>query len=277
MKAYMQENILPVLKEQRAKLDEQLSSQEQDALTSIREEMKALREQGKALRPAKKELKKSGEMPSQEQRDAMRKHAKAHRLLMNRAWAIADEHERTIYGLLDEISGKQGQWHSDIKAIMEKHKGNMSSQPEEGGENIGDDAPRPGKGKQKRHGGMHGKLGKLKQLNQPVAFLLWDGEQFPGQGMGTGENGERKRGNRAKVVPNPATDQHEVNFTLKTAGQVTFTLLDYAGKPLKQVYSGEAGVGKNTVSLSVKGLDSGLYFYQIESPDGEKAVRFYVN
>ena len=108
VKAYVEENILPVLQKQRSKLDAELSSQEQSALSEIRSELKALREEGKELRPAKRDMKRSGEMPSQEEREAMRSQAKAHRLVMNRAWAIADAHESSIYRLTDELAPPTG-------------------------------------------------------------------------------------------------------------------------------------------------------------------------
>lgn len=277
IKSYMQENVLPVLREQRARLDASLSSQDQAALDQIRKEMKVLREEAKALRPAKRKMSQKKEMPGQEQGDAMRKHAKSHRLLMNRAWAIADAHESIIYQLIDEIAPQKEQWASDIKAIMEKYR------PAPEGdelENAPDAGPHHGKGRPggRKFRGLHGKLGQLKQLGQPAMFLLWDGEALPGRfGMERGDKGEGKRGDRVKVIPNPASDEHEVSFRLKAAGPVTFTLLDYAGKPVQQTYSGNGVAGKNTVTLSVEGLKSGLYFYQIESSDGEKAVRFYVN
>ena len=132
-------------------------------------------------------------------------------------------------------------------------------------------APGPTQGRG-HHGhmgkGLHGKMDRLMHLNQPVFFLLWDGKELPGR---NGIDKQGKRGDRVQVVPNPASGEHEVNFNLESAGTVTFTLLDYAGKPIKQVYSGDGKVGANTVSLSVTELKSGLYFYQIDSPDGEKS------
>ncbi|MFK7969237.1 MAG: T9SS type A sorting domain-containing protein [Bacteroidia bacterium] len=279
-RAYMKDNVLPVLKEQRQKLNAELSNSEQQALTQIRTELAALRKNGKAIRPEMKAKRKAGEAPSQADKDARRDHAKAQRLLMNRAWAIADAHETSIYRLIDELAPRQQTWRDDLQKLREDMKGDMPPPPAEDQQHNakpGSDGQHHGHMKGHHGGRRHGKMGPLSKLSKPVFFLLWDGEKMPGKdGI---EKGGRKGGdkaNRVVIAPNPASDQHEIRFVSQNAGSISITLLDYTGKPLKQVYQGKIVQGQNVLTLSVQNLEAGLYFYQMEGPDGDKAVRFFV-
>lgn len=272
VKTYVQDNVLPVLQKQRAKLDLELSASEQQALGQLREELKALHANGK---DHKTERREQGEMPTQEERDAMRTQAKTHRLIMNRAWAIADAHETSIFGLIDEMAPNMETWRSDLQNITGDRKEKVRKMESDDSE----EARSPRK-KGHHHGKRgHGKMGRLKKLGQPVFFLLWDGKELPGKAGREGGKGKEERGSqvsRAKVVPNPANGSHELRYNLENAGKVTVTLMDYSGKPLKTMFSGNASAGQNTISLSTGELQEGLYFYQIESPDGDQAVRFFV-
>lgn len=265
--AYSQKNILPVLQEQRAKLDQQLSAAEQQELTEIRTELQAMHEEHKAKMKSFREQ-NGGERPqerpepSAEQIEAMRANKKEMRLLMNRAWVIADAHESSIYQLLDELEDDKKVWKEALGQIREEHVGNLKKEHE---------GNRPIKPEHKghQHGGMMGHLKKV--TSEPVAFLLWDGTmpQKP-------ERAGRETETGLTIFPNPSTTENQLRYTVEKGGLVTITLLDKEGVTLKTLISKKQKTGEYTESFSLEGLTPGTYYYKVELPDERMVKRFVI-
>ena len=167
MQEYMKSTVLPVLKEQRLKLNTSLSNKEQAELAEIREQMKSLRDTKQDMRADHKGQDRPTSPPTQEQRRERYDLQKQHRELMNRAWAITDKHEEEILALFEEINPEMEQWHQEM-AEMRPERPERTERPNQ--------APHRG-GKHRMKQG-HGK-GMGMGLMQPVHFLLWDGENVP--------------------------------------------------------------------------------------------------
>jgi spore coat protein A, manganese oxidase len=65
--------------------------------------------------------------------------------------------------------------------------------------------------------------------------------------------------------PNPVTDQTEIRFTIPENGHVKLTVFDQQGRQVKVILDSDALAGLNTVKLDTRGLQSGIYFYQLKS------------
>ncbi|MEO0897083.1 MAG: T9SS type A sorting domain-containing protein [Bacteroidota bacterium] len=274
IKSYMDKEVLPVVMPERNKLDSYLTAAEQDKLTNIRKDMKSIREQFGSFRKTMMEARRSGEMPSEEQINQMRALGKQQRLLMNDAWAIADEYEIEIYEILDGLKPQSEGWNKDIKAIIEKYK------PEgaENGERPTRQRPegaegRQGKGQKGRQGGRAGMgprgggqpLQRL--LTSPVAFLLWDGEADIASTGGQGG---------FSAFPNPAKDKQTVSYKVKTAGEVIIELMDANGTVVRSLGNAQKEVGEYELDVDTKGLTPGFYIYRITTPDGIKTKKIKI-
>ncbi|MEM6342486.1 MAG: T9SS type A sorting domain-containing protein [Bacteroidota bacterium] len=252
MKAYAEENVLPVMQAQREKLDASLSLQEKQTVAEIRAELQALKEKGKNMRQA---LRQSEAKPTEAQREEMYAHRKEMRLLMNQAWEIADNHEADIRSLLAEIKPQAETWKQQMRAIAEQYR------PE--------DAPeRPDRleGTEGRHGGKAqraGRTGMMMELRNPVHFLLWDGTAKALQA----------REEKLEVFPNPTRNVNEVRLRLEAAGKVQIKLLDKDGNYLKTVVDEQLSAGSHTQRIDLQGLEPGLYFYQITTPKGSRTKK----
>ncbi len=64
-------------------------------------------------------------------------------------------------------------------------------------------------------------------------------------------------------IPNPATKDAEIIFSLPKAGQVRLAVYDAQGRLVKTLAEGTRSAGKHQVSVS--GLESGVYFYRLEA------------
>jgi hypothetical protein len=262
LKSYVQQNVLPVVSEQRDKLDANLSRQEQKELDEIRTDLKALRKEQMAHRKAMREQFGEGERPDETTREAMReKHyaaQKEHRLLMTRAWAIADAHESEIKQLLEELKPQAETWREEMKEVMAPYRPEM---PEGKGERAGK-GRRGGPG----HPGMRGQGPSgtgpggpgMHMMQSPVRFLLFDGE------LPMEEEGLR----RVRVFPNPASQSNQIDFSLEKAGNVQITILDKNGGLVKTVLRDQLEAGSHSQTIDLSDLEPGLYFFKVKTPEG---------
>jgi len=84
------------------------------------------------------------------------------------------------------------------------------------------------------------------------------------------------------VSPNPLNPQGLITFSMKVAGRARVTLYDTQGHLLRTLLPQQLlDVGSHSVRIDGldergKHLSSGVYFYKIETPDGETQGRFVV-
>jgi len=87
---------------------------------------------------------------------------------------------------------------------------------------------------------------------------------------------------RDGVSPNPLNPQGLITFSMKQPGQAKVTLFDTQGRLVKTLLP-QQNLGVGSHSVRIDGLDdrgrhlsSGVYFYRIETPEGETQGRFVV-
>lgn len=88
--------------------------------------------------------------------------------------------------------------------------------------------------------------------------------------LGVGENKIIKG---LSVAPNPAQNTIIVNFNLVESTRLTAELVDVTGKTVISVYSGDMGVGTQTIQANIGALDNGIYFLRIVTSNGTARVK----
>ena len=75
----------------------------------------------------------------------------------------------------------------------------------------------------------------------------------------------RERFYMNNCYPNPASNHTDITFYLNTSCTVTILLNDSTGKPVKTVVSKNYPIGENKISVDLREVPNGIYFYQIET------------
>jgi hypothetical protein len=151
----MIEKIAPILDAQRAKLDEVMSTEDQEKVASIKSDLKDQRLMLHGLNCEAGASRIKGEKPDESLREEMRAQMTVIRNLYKEAGEIADKYEDTIEDLMEEV------------------KAGMQSLREEGEK----DGAGPGFREEGRrvNGGRRNPGGMFSRGTPEVRFLLWDG------------------------------------------------------------------------------------------------------
>jgi hypothetical protein len=74
------------------------------------------------------------------------------------------------------------------------------------------------------------------------------------------------------ILPNPIENQATINFIIPIAAEVSFTLIDLAGREIMELHRGFFNDGNNTIHIydKLNQMSSGSYFVILESR-GRKA------
>ncbi|SHJ74367.1 Por secretion system C-terminal sorting domain-containing protein [Hymenobacter daecheongensis DSM 21074] len=249
LQAYYQLNVLPVLRQQRQKLEAQLSTDDQSQLATYRAQLHAVRQRGHALRQSLRSASPGTPRPAlteaqRQQHQQLR--AESRRIMLNVA-QLAQKHEAAIAQLLQEIRPQQDKWTADIQAIAAKST--PAGQPE--------NAARPAR--MHHHGGLGGYM-------RPARFLLLN----PAAGSAA-----EPVSAGSTVFPNPAAATSQLSYVVKKAGPVTVEVLDGRGTVLRTLVAGETREkGPHTVSANVSELPAGTYFYKVTTRAGVETKRF---
>jgi hypothetical protein len=75
------------------------------------------------------------------------------------------------------------------------------------------------------------------------------------------------------VFPNPADGDVTINYQLNTNTQVNFKLMDYLGREVLAVKSGERTEGTNNEKLNIANLASGIYLLVANINGSSQTVR----
>lgn len=110
-------------------------------------------------------------------------------------------------------------------------------------------------------------------------FQVWvalpDGTTFPlDELVSTNELANEVRS--FTIIPNPARDLAEVNYSLDATLDVTLNIYDATGRLIQSQYAGKQNEGAYTYPLDVSRLAAGLYNYSIVTPQGILTKRFTV-
>ncbi|MCC2548129.1 T9SS type A sorting domain-containing protein [Hymenobacter sp. BT175] len=256
VKAYFQQNILPVVRHQRQKLEAQLSADDKAQLATYRTQLRDLHQRGKALRQSiRPEGRKETGRPNlteaqQQQIQQLRSDARG--IMLNVA-QMARKYEANISQLTREVQPQKAKWTADIQAIVAK-----TSTPEQQGQT---------RHLKQRHHGSRPHSGMRGGFFRPARFLLMD-PNAPVKADEVDANG-------SSVFPNPASAANQLEYSVKKAGPVTIELLDSRGNTLRALLQNEQQEkGTHTIYTPLGDLPRGTYFYKITSKSGSETKRF---
>jgi uncharacterized protein (DUF1501 family) len=68
-----------------------------------------------------------------------------------------------------------------------------------------------------------------------------------------------------KAYPNPANEQTKIRYRINSPGDVSLTLYDIQGKPVRKLVSEFKDPGEHEVSVRLDGLTAGIYIYEIQA------------
>jgi hypothetical protein len=253
IRAYFQSNVLPVLRQQRQKLEPQLSAADQAQLTTYRTQLRALREQGQALRhgvvPGNSAAGRTRPtLTDAQKQQAHELHYQVKGIMLNVA-QLARKYDGAITQLTQEVAPQKEKWSTDIKAIVAKN-----TTPEQ----------------QQKLAAASGRLherGSLRRFFKPAMFLLIDPNA-------PAPSPEASIGNTS-LYPNPAAPTSQLDYEVKKAGPVTVDLLDKDGNKLRTLLTeANAEKGPHTQSVNLQDLPAGTYFYKITAKGSTQTKRF---
>lgn len=255
IKTYVEAQVLPVLRQQRQKLEPQLAAPDRAQLATYRTQLRALKEQGRALRQAIAPT--AGAAPNtrpilteaqREQAHQLRQQARG--IMLNVA-QLAQKYDGAISQLAQQVQPQKEKWSADIKAIVLK-----STTPEQ-------QAALAAAGNRRAPG-----MGRGHRFFKPAVFLLMDpnapAEASAGPGIGS-----------TRFYPNPASATTQLEYDVKKAGPVSIDLLDKDGNKLRTLLSETPQEqGGHSQQLDLSDLPTGTYFYRIITRNGVQTKRF---
>lgn len=257
VRAYVQKNIVPVMQEQRLKLEHQLSSQDKSQIRELRLHLAAARKKGEQMRETYRAQRQPGNRNlTEEQKIQIQNHrSEIHKIRME-ARALAQQYSPQIQALYKEVAGKAQTWQQELAAIRRKHLPNTPAELEK--EPI----------RKTRPPGFH--HGILREYFRPATFLLWEVNQPL-----TNEFAGLESSNR--LYPNPVTNKATLIYEVKEKGKVSIDLLNEQGKTIRNLLNKNQAPGQYSLEVNLSEVKSGLYFYKINSKSGTVTERFLKN
>jgi hypothetical protein len=258
VKAYVKQNVLPVVRQQRQKLETQLASADKVQLATYRTQLKDIRQRSQALRqsfrvspataPASAEPSSQRPALTEEQRQQLRQLRTETRAIMQNVAQLAQKYASNISQLTQEVQPQREKWATDMQTIATKNV--RPEQPEKLGSM---------QGRMRHHG-----VGKF---FRPTAFLLL----APSATSTAPEPGVSS----TSLYPNPVVATSQLEYTVTKAGPVTVELLDGRGNTLRTIaQEPKQEKGTHTLPVSLNDLTSGTYYYKITTRTGSETKRF---
>ncbi|MCF8364774.1 MAG: T9SS type A sorting domain-containing protein [Bacteroidales bacterium] len=256
MKAYIEENVLPVMKIQRQELEKQIEVSDKARLEEIRADLKSMRTMMKDKRDA---LRQSDEKPTVEQRAEMREHRDKMHKLMNEVAIMSEKYDAAINSALENIEQNAETWKNEMMTLRQSQNGQRKAARGDCPNGMGD---RPGrKGNQAGPPMAKEKGMPFQRLLNPEGFLLWNTDE-PLPMLGSEEDMEDNL--KVNLYPNPASESVQVSLTLDQDESVSINIVDKDGKVVIEGKKALANAGDYLESFNLSKLNSGIYFVKIQ-------------
>jgi hypothetical protein len=296
IRRYVSENVLPLIKEQRNKLDQYLTSDEKAQIQEFRNRLKELRDERNTFRKERGTDPLSELTPElrEEIMERRKEHRKVHREIMFKTYEIVNKHENEIEELLQPIEENIPDWMEDIREIRaetigqdntgyergpkrgQRFRGNGNA-GESGGQGYGRGAGYgrgpggmgesggfmgPGAMAGGRYMGGPGGIGGRRFIGfnfplHPEAFVLFDPELVD-------ELFDHEFSVLPTISPNPTNGMVRINLELNESEQVSINLFDRQGTKIRNLLDKTLAEGEHELIFDISDLSQGLYFYHID-------------
>lgn len=257
LEAYKEQNITPILLEQRAKLETELSATDKASIANLRNVFAEMKAEKKALR---KKYKQEGKRPSREEMQQIKaemkeKYADEKATLT----ALAEKYATSLNILKEEIAPQIKQWKKESQEITEKYMSHDEKL------NQGD------KGEHRGRKGHGGKWGKYLQSKKAIHhFILLDPMQSTVKSTGIATT-------NISIYPNPAINNSKIDYEVKDAGNIKIELCDENGSVIKVLLNEYKDVGTYTLNASLSNLRDGIYYYILTDTQGIVTKKLALN
>ncbi|MDF7810377.1 T9SS type A sorting domain-containing protein [Hymenobacter sp. YC55] len=262
MQAYIEQNVLPVVRQQRQKLDAQLSTADKAQLAIYRTQLKEVRQRSQALRQSFRSAPSAAPQTAEPasprapltdaQQQQLQQLRTETRTIMQQVNQMAEKYAANITQLLQEVQPQKAKWATDMQAIVAKN-----TTPEQQ-EKLG----------HFRGGRMHYRSGASRLL-RPTAFLLLDPATSSTAPASSDVSGT------SSLFPNPAVATNQLQYMVSKAGPVTVELLDSRGNTVRTVaQEAKQEKGAHTLQVNLADLPKGTYYYKITTRTGSETKRF---
>jgi len=290
---YISETILPVIKEQRAILDQYLSSDEKVQIKEFHSTLKELRNERNVY------FREWANGPSneispevhQEMLDRRKDHLKVQREIMMKVFEIVNNHEDEIDQLLEPIEENVPVWMADIREISGSDNTNFRGQGKgsngyQGGEdfgrrqgNFGGPKGFGGPGGFGGRGGLRGPGGfgvsgrggfrGIMFPLHPEMFVLFDPESID-------ELFDSDLSVLPTLTPNPTNGMVRMQIELNDRSDVAVNLYDKQGTIIRNLLEKVMEKGEHELIFDFSDLSKGLYFYNIKYEDRVEKGRILI-
>lgn len=248
VKAYMEQNVQPVMQELRQQLEAEISADDKAEIERLREAVAQHKAERKA---AWKEAKAKGERPP---RPGKGEHPEREAIKQ-----MVDKYETEIEALFAEVKPQAEQWKADIKFILEAHR------PEDAPKGK---RPHTRKGKRGKGQYAHGKHGP-DRLFHKARFLLMDPAATP-------EAAVEAVVQAAEVYPNPASEELNLRYELQQAAEVDLQIHTKEGQLQQTLSQGKLKPGAQTARLDISQLRDGAYYLSVLANGQVQVIPFVV-
>lgn len=246
LKSYRDQNILPIMLQQRAKLESKIAEEDKATITALRVKVEA-RKSDRADQTNKKGRRMTGvNERNQEDREAIK--------------ALLNTYKADIKILFEEIEDKTELWKNDLKAIAAKYA------PENNAE----------RGENTRSGRRDGKRGGKKpgpgKIISTISFLLLD----PGTATSSLQQ-QLEPAIKLSIFPNPALYASTIQYDIARASNVRIELLNDQGKVIKVLEDNYREQGTFNLSVDTSNLREGLYYISITDNNGKQTQQLVIS
>lgn len=287
MKTFFQENIMPMVKAQRAKFETKLSAADKASIEVLRGELEAMKPEWQAMRKQMKAAKLENGEITPAQKEYMRGIRVQKRDIMKRALAIAEKYEDDLKAMHEEMRPKIEAMHKELMTQMHAKMKEMHGGGDGGGALKGEGCekgkPHHGKhgmhghhGPRGHHGMMHGPGERFRKM-KAARFILMDpdatAELEPSEELFEGSSAEAPS---FEVFPNPSVSQNKVSYEIQHPGNVRVELMTKDGRIVKVLANGPHEAGSYSIDVDVAALDTDLYYYRIVEEGGVRTKRFTI-
>ncbi len=250
VKTFRENTIQPVLKAQRVKLEEKLSTEDKAVIAELRAELKEYRQHKKQMQRGK------GERSGQHSEGL----SEAQRARHEQLKALVDKYEADIEALMEEIKPQIEQWKKEIRSIHEKY---APERPDRGERN--------GREFRGREGQDQSRKGEARGIIKKGHFLLLDPSSELTQ------KSDQEPANTIKAYPNPAQGLNTLKYEIRQPGKIRIELRDRSGRVLKVLLDDFQETGSYQMDIDVSELRNGVYYYTIIDAQGQRTEKLVVS